>query len=108
MSDSISQKPQRRTGRFQFLAHKAEIAELYDNGMTVVMIWEKLRDENRLALSYPQFARYVRDSFNDRPPKAIRKRETTADNKEKPQSATDQPKRFGFKPYDPNDKNNLI
>ncbi len=108
MSESLSQQPQRRTGRYQFLAHKAEIAKLYENGMTVVMIWEKLRDENRLALSYPQFARYVRDHLKDKPAADITKDKAAVDTEKKPVPTPTQPKSFGFKPYDPSDKDNLI
>ena len=69
--------PRRRSGRFQFLSHKADIISLHEQGMSGIMIWEKLRDEGRLAISYTQFTCYLREVMrpaptNDREPTPFR------------------------------------
>lgn len=48
-------------GRSAFLALKPEIQAAIDQGWTAKEIWELLKDEGKIAISYSVFIRYIRD-----------------------------------------------
>ncbi len=49
----------RRNGRANFYSLREEILTLINNGHTGVYIYESLKSENKLSISYPQFQRYL-------------------------------------------------
>ncbi|OEB90911.1 hypothetical protein BBN09_10760 [Vibrio parahaemolyticus] len=49
----------RRNGRANFYSLKEEITKLINNGHTGIYIYQKLKEEEKLTISYPQFQRYL-------------------------------------------------
>ncbi|HBB9961478.1 TPA: hypothetical protein JG851_004645 [Vibrio parahaemolyticus] len=49
----------RRNGRANFYSLRDEITKLINNGHTGTYIYEALKEENKLIISYPQFQRYL-------------------------------------------------
>ena len=61
ISEKLNRKPERKgSKKLKFLALQNQIAEALNNGHSVVAVWELLRDEKLLEITYPQFTLYVR------------------------------------------------
>ena len=58
----------KRSNRMIFIALRAEIEKALNDGWTVKVIWETLRDEEKITFSYQAFNRYVKQLIKDQPP----------------------------------------
>ena len=114
-SKKVEPKRRRHTGRYEFFSNIERIRKLYSDGMTVIMIWEKLREEGVVTISYQHFALYVREHLQKvgtetaepKTPKGKQSTNGRSEDSHTPSAEADI-KGFGFKPYDPKDKDELI
>ena len=82
----------KRSNRMIFVALRGEIAKALNDGWTVKVIWETLREEEKVTFSYQAFNRYVKQLIKDQPP--VRS-EAASEAPEKP-SKPDGIKEFKF------------
>jgi hypothetical protein len=80
----------KRSNRMIFVALRGEIEKALNDGWTVKVIWETLREEEKVTLSYQAFNRYVKQLIKDQPPI---QGETVTETPEKP------PKPEGIKEF---------
>ena len=58
----------KRSNRMIFVALRGEIEKALNDGWTVKVIWETLREEEKVTFSYQAFNRYVKQLIKNQPP----------------------------------------
>lgn len=58
----------KRSNRMIFVALRGEIEKALNDGWTVKVIWETLREEEKVKFSYQAFNRYVKQLIKNQPP----------------------------------------
>ena len=58
----------KRSNRMIFVALRGEIEKALNDGWTVKVIWETLREEEKVTFSYQAFNRYVKQMIKNQPP----------------------------------------
>ncbi len=70
IAERVKKEPgkSKRSNRMIFIALRGEIEKALKDGWTVKVIWETLREEEKVTFSYQAFNRYVKQLIKDQPP----------------------------------------
>ena len=92
IAERVKKEPgkSKRSNRMIFIALRGEIEKALSDGWTVKVIWETLREEEKITFSYQAFNRYVKQLIKDQPATPD---ETATETLEKP------PKPEGIKEF---------
>lgn len=95
----------RSIAKITFMALKKDIEEALDSGFTMLMIWEHLKETERLAVSYNTFTKYVSLHITNKKqspatspatPAAVKKPAVKTEKETKPAASRDRELGSGF------------
>lgn len=102
IADKLREKPPRKgSKKLQFLALKEQIKQALKQGYSIAGIWELLKEDNQLELSYNNFVLYVH-KYIGKPEIQIDKEIATKSNSES--FKKEEPKKFYHPPIPPSDE----